>query len=308
MHNSVLYFLTVLIWGTTWIAINYQLGDVAPEASIFYRFALATFILFSYARLKKLPLRFSLKHHLYFLLFGMCLFGFNYVLLYHAQGMINSALACIAFSTLMLMNLVNAKIFYQTKITKQAYYGGALGLSGIVTLFWPQLTDVTLGEVTLIGLSLCLLGTFSASIGNMMSIKIQKQDIPIVQSNAWGMLYGAMVMFVITLVQGKSFGFSFTYSYIGSLVYLSLFGSVIAFGCYLSLMTRIGSHKTSYANIMFPGVAVVISTFIEGFAWSAFTIVGLCLILIGNLIVLKPKKFLKSKQNIIKSNPDKALT
>jgi drug/metabolite transporter (DMT)-like permease len=59
---------------------------------------------------------------------------------------------------------------------------------------------------------------------------------------------------------------------------------------------------------MFPGVAVVISTFIEGFEWSAFTIVGLCLILIGNLIVLKPKKFLKSKQNNIKSNPDEALT
>lgn len=295
MNNTALYIITVLIWGSTWIAINYQLGDVAPEASIVYRFALAAFILFSYAKFKNLPLRFTLKQHRNFLLFGMCLFGFNYVLLYNAQGMINSALACIAFSTLMLMNLVNAKIFYKTTITKQAYYGGALGLTGIVTIFWPQLSDVTLGEVTLIGLTLCLFGTFSASLGNMLSIKCQKDNVPIVQSNAWGMLYGTLTMIMVTLIQGKSFTFSYSYSYIGSLVYLSLFGSVIAFGCYLTLMTKIGSHKTSYANIMFPGVAVIISTFLEDFHWSAFTVGGLCLILIGNLIVLKPKRVSKSK-------------
>ena len=296
MNNAVLYLLTVLIWGSTWIAINYQLGDVAPEASIAYRFALAAFILFSYAKFKKMPMTFSFKQHQLFLLFGLCLFSFNYFLLYNAQQLINSALASIAFSTLMLMNLVNARIFYKTKITKQAYYGGTLGLAGIATLFWPQLSDVTMGEVTLIGLSLCLLGTFIASIGNMLSIKNQSRNVPIVQSNAWGMFYGAMTMIVVMFVQGKEFSFSYNYAYISSLLYLALFGSVIAFGCYLTLMTRIGSHKTSYANIMFPAVAVVISTFFEGFVWNTYTVVGLCLILLGNLIVLEPTKRLKQKK------------
>ncbi len=136
MSNTSLYVLTVLIWGSTWLAINYQLGDVAPEASVAYRFALAAFILFIFAKIKKLPMRFPLKQHGLFIAFGMCLFGLNYFLLYNAQQLINSALACIAFSTLMLMNLVNARIFYNTKITKQAYYGGAFGLFGIITLFW----------------------------------------------------------------------------------------------------------------------------------------------------------------------------
>lgn len=286
MSNSILYLLTVLIWGSTWIAINYQLGDVAPEASVSYRFLLAAIILFVFVKVKRLPMLFSLKQHALFAAFGICLFGMNYLLLYNAQQHINSALTCIAFSTLMLMNIINAKVFFKTHITKQVYFGGAFGLFGIVTLFWPQLTDVDLGATTFLGLGLCLLGTFSASMGNMLSIKNQKNNIPIVQANAWGMLYGAIFTSLAVVVQGKQFTFSFEPAYLTSLVYLSLFGSVIAFGCYLSLMTRIGSHKTSYANIIFPAIAVLISTVVEGFAWSEYTIIGLSFVLLGNLVVL----------------------
>jgi len=292
MNNHFLYLITVLIWGSTWIAINYQLGEVALEASITYRFALAAIILFLFAKIKQLPLRFSLKQHGLFAAFGICLFGMNYLLLYSAQQHINSALACITFSTLMIMNIVNARMFYKTKITTQVYFGGAFGLFGIVTLFWPQLTDVALGTATLLGLGMCLLGTFSASIGNMLSIKNQKNNVPIVQANAWGMLYGAIFTGLVLVLQGKQFSFSFEIAYLSSLVYLSLFGSVIAFGSYLTLMTRIGAHKTSYANILFPGVAVLISTFFEGFSWSEYTIIGLSFILLGNLVVLTKFKSL----------------
>ncbi len=286
MSNGFLYLITVVIWGSTWIAINYQLGDVAPEASVSYRFALAALILFVFAKVKQLPLSFSFKQHGLFAAFGICLFGLNYLLLYTAQQHINSALTCIAFSTLMLMNIANTKIFYKTKITKQVYLGGAFGLLGIVTLFWPQLTDVELGAATFLGLALCLLGTFSASIGNMLSIKNQKNNVPIVQANAWGMLYGAIFTALIVVIQGKQFSFSFEPAYLSSLIYLSLFGSVIAFGCYLTLMTRIGAHKTSYANIIFPAIAVLISTAVEGFVWSEYTVIGLSFVLLGNLVVL----------------------
>lgn len=286
MSNSFLYMITVLIWGSTWIAINYQLGEVTPEASVSYRFILAALILFLFAKIKRLPMQFPLKQHGLFAAFGICLFGMNYLLLYNAQQHINSALACIAFSTLMLMNIINAKVFFKTQITKQVYVGGAFGLFGIITLFWPQLTDIELGAVTILGLGLCLLGTFSASMGNMLSIKNQKNNIPIVQANAWGMLYGAIFTALAVIIQGKQFTFTFEPAYLISLAYLSLFGSVIAFGCYLSLMTRIGSHKTSYANIIFPAIAVLISTLFEGFAWSEYTVIGLSLVLLGNLVVL----------------------
>ena len=286
MNNTMLYLITVAIWGSTWIAINYQLGDVAPEASLVYRFGLAGGVLMTYCYFKRLPLKFSKQQHMYFVLFGATLFGGNYFFLYLGQQYINSALTSIAFSTLMLVNIVNARIWYKTPIGKQVYYGGALGLFGITTLFWPQISNVDYSASTLTGISLCLLGTLFASAGNMVSIKNQKNDVPIVQANAWGMSYGALFMAVLALVQGKSFTFSWTVPYVTSLLYLSIFGSVIAFGCYLSLLSKIGAHKASYASIMFPAVAVVISTFVEGFIWNSYTIIGFSYMLLGNVVVL----------------------
>ena len=291
MNNTLLYLIMVVIWGSTWIAINYQLGDVAPEASIAYRFGLAAAVLFIYCWLRKLPLAMTARQHIGLACFGTALFGFNYFLLYQAQQHINSALTCIAFSSLLLFNVINARIWYKTPITSQVLIGGTLGLAGIVVLFWPQVQMISLTDTTMYALVLCLLGTASASTGNMISIRNQKANMPVVQSNAWGMLYGTIFMVIMTLVQGKQFTFEWSVPYVSSLVFLSIFGSVIAFGCYLSLMTKIGPHKTSYANILFPAVAVAISTAIEGFEWNQYTVLGFATIMIGNFVMLaKPKK------------------
>ena len=302
MNNTVLYLLTVLIWGSTWIAINYQLGDVAPEASLVYRFGLAALVLFIFCRLKKLPLAFTLAQHGQMLVFGICLFGFNYYLLYLAQQHISSALTCIGFSTMMIVNIINARIWYKTPITKQVYYGAALGLTGIITLFWPQINNIEMGTDTLLGLSLCLLGTLFASTGNMLSIKNQKMKLPVMQTNAWGMAYGTIFMALLALFKGTEFNFSFTLPYISSLIYLSIFGSVIAFGCYLTLLGRIGAHKASYATVMFPAVAVLISTLVEGFVWDLETALGLFFIMLGNIVVLSPSKKLKQTNQVSPAN------
>jgi drug/metabolite transporter (DMT)-like permease len=111
-------------------------------------------------------------------------------------------------------------------------------------------------------------------------------------------------MGMVMLVQGKNFTFEFTLSYITSLFYLSTIGSVIAFGCYFTLLNKIGAHKASYASIMFPAVAVVISTFIEGFLWNSHTIIGFICMIIGNIVVLSKPKV---KVNASTSSPIKPI-
>lgn len=291
MSNTFLYVITVLIWGSTWIAINYQLGDVPPEASIIYRFGLAALILFAYCRFKNLSLTFNIKQHVQFILFGLTLFGCNYYFIYSAQQHINSALTSIAFSMIMFFNVVNARIWFKTKITQQTYIGAILGLIGIIVLFWPQINDTDLGKESLLGLSLCLIGTLLASTGNMVSMKNKLMNLPMMQANTWGMFYGTLTMTTVLLAQGKSFSFSYTLPYISSLLYLSIFGSIIAFASYLTLLNNIGAHKASYTSVMFPAVAVIISTIVEGFSWNIYTVVGLLIIVAGNIAVLtKPRK------------------
>jgi drug/metabolite transporter (DMT)-like permease len=130
----------VLIWGSTWIAITFQLGDIAPEVSIVYRFALASLMLFIYCKVKGLSLKFNLSQHLRIFLMASLIFCFNYYLLYIGQQHLNSAMAAIAFSTLMIMIIINTRDFFASSISAKIYLGGALGLSGICTLFWPPLS------------------------------------------------------------------------------------------------------------------------------------------------------------------------
>ena len=108
------------------------------------------------------------------------------------------------------------------------------------------------------------------------------------QGNAWGMLYGTLALVGVVLLSDAQFTFSTEPSYVISLLYLSLFGTVIAFACYFLLLRDIGPEKASYSIVLFPIVAVILSTIFEGFLWHANTVFGFVLVLAGNAIVLTP--------------------
>jgi len=287
MSNRLLYLVTVLIWGSTWIAIEFQLGTVAPEVSVFYRYLLAATLLFAWCRVRGLKLRFGLRAHARFASLGILLFSVNYILAYDAQQYITSALSALAFSTMVWMNIINARIFFGTRAGWRVIAGSVLGVGGIAFLFLPQIGHYSLSDATMYGASLAVLGAFLASMGNMVSQSAQKDGLPIIQSNAWGMFYGALLTAAIALWQGREFNFDPASGYVISLAYLTLFGSIIGFGSYLTLLGRIGAHKAGYVMVMFPVVALVISVLFEGLQLSGSILAGVILVLAGNVLILR---------------------
>jgi drug/metabolite transporter (DMT)-like permease len=290
MSNLALYIVTVAVWGTTWIAIEFQLGVVAPEVSVFYRYVLATAVLFAWCQLRGLRLRFSLHAHRRFLLLGLLLFCLNYVMTYYAQQYITSALSAIAFSTMLWMNILNARMFFGVRAGSRVLAGAALGVIGIGVLFMPQIGELSFSDATFLGTAICVVGAYIASLGNMVSQQAQTEGLPIIQSNAWGMMYGAILTGGIAAAQGLQFNFDSSPSYLVSLLYLAMFGSVIAFGAYLTLLGRIGAHRAGYAMVMFPVVALVISFFFEGLEPKPSIFTGIVLVIAGNLLILKSKR------------------
>lgn len=287
MSNGFLYLVTVLVWGTTWLAIEFQLGTVAPEVSIFYRYLIASALLFSWCRYRGLPLRFPAAAHLKFLLLGVLLFSLNYITAYRAQLYITSAMTAIAFSMMVWMNIVNARIFFKTRAGWRVIVGATFGVVGITVLFLPQVESFAISDLTVYGAGLAVLGAFLASLGNMVSQSSQKDGLPIIQSNAWGMLYGSMLMAVVSIGEGHAFAFDASPGYVISLLYLSIFGSIIAFGSYLTLLGRIGAHKAGYAMVMFPVVALLMSVLFEGLELTKSIVTGVSLVLAGNVIILR---------------------
>jgi len=302
MKNTLLYISTVLIWGSTWIAIEYQVNEAAVEVTLFYRFITASIIMLGFCLWRKLPLAFSLKDHAFMFLLALLNFSVNYMILYEAQKYLTSAMASIAFSTLLLVNIINTRIFFGTRIKPKVYVGAFIGLSGIVMLFYPTISAQNYEQSAVIGLLLALSGTIVASLGNMVSVRNSRQGLPILSVNAWGMIYGTVILLAIILTMDINFTFPETRSYWISLSYVSIFGTVIAFATYFMLMNNIGPEKASYVIILFPVVAIIISIFFEDFQITANVIVGFLMVALGNLLILTPDRLLRINKRLVNND------
>ena len=290
MANFLFYTITVLIWGSTWLGIKFQLGNVEPALSVAYRFALAALMLFVWCLTRRLPMRFSRADHFYIAMQGVFLFAFNYLLFYLAELQITSGLAAVVFSTIVVMNLLNGRFFLGTPIEMKVLFGGAMGMLGLILLFWPEMAAVNFSGPVIVGMLLSFAATYLASLGNIISARNQRRKLPVVQTNAFGMGYGSICMALVVIVSGAPITIDLSAPYLLSLAYLALFGSVIAFGCYLSLVGRIGPGRAAYTTLLFPVVALALSTFWEDYHWTLSGVCGILLILCGNYLALAKKK------------------
>ncbi|MGI9343019.1 MAG: DMT family transporter [Gammaproteobacteria bacterium] len=284
--NTLLYIVSVLIWGSTWLAIEFQLGVVPVEVSLVYRYLVAAAIAFAWCGLAGYRLRFDRRAHTYFAMMGAFMFGLNYIAAYAAQIYITSALNAIGFSAMVWLNIINARIFLGSRIARSTIIGAGLGIAGILIIFWPEMQDISVSDKVFIGACLSLTGALLASFGNVIAQAAQREKLPVMPSTAWGMLYGALLNALIALALGRPFNFDSDPTYIVSLVFLAVFGSVIAFGCYLTLLGRIGADRAGYSMVMIPIVALILSALFEGLELKPHILAGVALALTGNVAIL----------------------
>lgn len=282
--NLLLYFVTVLIWGTTWIAIKWQLGIVAPPVSIALRFFCAALVLFVLLRLVRRPILPPRAAWPFLAAQALALFCLNFLCFYYAEGIVPSGLVAVVFSTAPLLNAINGRLFMGRPLRMSAIVGALIGLAGIGCLFAQQMAGHTGDRGMWLGLFISFLGTLSFSAGNLLSSRMQTMGLHPIATNAWAMLIGATVLTVGSLLAGLRFEPELSVRYLGALAYLAVPGSVIGFTAYLMLVGRIGPDRAAYCTVLFPIVALAVSTVFEGYRWSALAVVGLVLVIAGNLV------------------------
>jgi drug/metabolite transporter (DMT)-like permease len=288
--NAFLYAITVLIWGSTWIAIKWQLGVVPAPVSIAYRFWIAAAVLLLILLALRKPVRPPSRAWPYLAAQGVALFCCNFLCFYYASQWVPSGLVAVVFSTAPLWNAINGRLFLGRKIQPQVIFGALLGLVGIAMLFLPQMQGHWSEGGMLGGLGLALLGTLFFSSGNLLSSRMQSLGLTPWLTNTWAMFIGAATLTVIGLALGMPFDIEPTARYVGALVYLAIPGSVIGFTAYLLLVGRLGPDKAAYCTVLFPVVALSISTVFEGYSWDGFAFMGLACVLGGNLLAFMPAR------------------
>jgi drug/metabolite transporter (DMT)-like permease len=287
MGLASLFMVASAIWGSTWLAIKFQLGVVAPVASVAYRFALAAVLLGIGCLVLGRSLRFPLRVHPLLAAQGALLFGFNYVAVYLAEQYIASGLAAVLFSTMVFMSLVGTRLAYRTPISARALIGATLGVGGIALLFLPEIAAAGNGGDAAKGIALGLGSALIATGGNLVSMQMQRRGLPIFETTAWGMAYGSALVALTATLFDTPWTFDLRFPYIVSLAYLAVFGSIVAFGAYLTLLRQVGAGTASYVNVAIPVLAMLLSTGFEAYRWTGLAALGVVLAVAGIVLVLR---------------------
>jgi drug/metabolite transporter (DMT)-like permease len=269
MPSSVLFAITSLIWGSTFWAITLELGEAPPAVSVVYRFGLAsvTLLLWCLARGDRLLLPWRVQR--WVLLQGLVTFALSYVCTYNGERYLVSALVAVLFALMVFWTPLCARIAFGTPIARRTWTAGAGGIAGVVLLFYHSIgsamRDLLHGGSGkfLLGALLAMAASFAASVGSVVVGKVREQSPNLMLTTGWSMLWGASMVAAFALLTGQAFVLPSKPSYWMGLGYLSVFGSVIAFICYFTLINRIGSHKAVYISVITPAISVLLSIRLE---------------------------------------------
>jgi drug/metabolite transporter (DMT)-like permease len=285
--STRLFAVAVAIWGTTWIAITFQLGRAPPEVSVALRFAIASAILFGWCRVRGLRLRFPPGVHAQLALLGLFMFCLSYLAVYRAETYLVSGLVAVGYSASPLVNLTISRLAFGTRATRHVVVGGLLGVAGIALVYSPELARAHAGPGVVTGALLTAGAVLASGIGNVFATRLDRLGVTVAQKMAWGMAYGSAVSALVALGSGEGFSISVTPPYVLSLLYLAVFGSILAFAAFLTLLERVGAARAGYVGVMTPVVALAISGALEGLAWGPATVLGIAVVVAGNLVVLR---------------------
>ncbi|MBN9243657.1 MAG: EamA family transporter [Mesorhizobium sp.] len=285
-----LYALTVIAWSLSWFAIRLQVGTVPNEVNLVWRFGIATALMFLWVVVSGRRVRFPLREHVRFAALGVLMFSTNFLLFYYAAGYLVSGLLSVVFSLASVVNILLAAVVLHETPSPRVLAGGLIGFFGIALMFSPEIAAHGLSGATVIGLALCVGGTLCFCLGNQISAAGLRRGLPLIPMTAWGMVYGTLFSALLALFLGRPFIVEPTVSYLGSLLFLAVISTVIAFSAYLTLLSRIGPARAGYATVLFPIFALLVSTALEGYRWSAYAFAGLVFVALGNVLVIRAGK------------------
>lgn len=280
--------ICVLVWGTTWYAITFQLGHTAPELGVALRFGLAGAVVLAMCWARGLPLRFGAHAHGLIALQGSFLYGVSYVGVYHAEQYLVSGLVAVGYSASPLASGLGARWLFGTPLRPGFVGGGLLGLAGVALIFWPEFGHAAGHDGAALGASFTLASVLLSTVGSLTASRNHAKDLPFWPALGFGMLYGAAAAAALGLAQGQVPALPDSASWWLSLLYLSLAGSVLTFACFLTLQQRIGPGPTGTIGVMTPLLALLVSMAFERLRPDVLTFAGAALAVAGNVLMLGP--------------------
>jgi len=284
----VLFWVPTLIWASTWHVILYQLAEAPPLNSVAMRFLLAGVVLLGVAAARGQPWRLAARWHGWLAATGVVQYSINYWAVYEAERHIPSGLVAVLFSLMVFGNaLIGWRVFGQ-RVTRRFLVAAACGVAGVALIFWPEVLAAGARPHAALGLGVGLLAVTCACVGNVMTLVLSNRGLSLVPMLGWCMTYGALALWAVAAWQGTALQVGHSAAWWGSLLYLTLFGSVVAFFVYFRLAQRVGPARAAMTGVMIPPIALAISAALEGWQPNALSWGGIVLCLGSVYVATRP--------------------
>jgi drug/metabolite transporter (DMT)-like permease len=286
MPTSALYAICILIWGTTWFAITAQIAVLAPAVGVAVRFGLAAVALFAFCRAKRIPLRLPARVHALVVAQGLACFYASYVCVYAAERFVASGVVAVGYAASPLFGLVLARVILGTPMSGRVALGGVAGIAGVVLIFWHEFMRLTASSEVVWGAELTMASVLLSTLSTIAASAYHRRGTSGWAPLAWAMAWGAGAAALHALLTGTPWNWSWRPAFLGSLAWLALAGSIVAFGAYYALVHRVGTARAGYIGVLTPVVALVVSSALENFTWTGLTLAGIALAILGNVVAL----------------------
>lgn len=285
-----LFAVAVLIWGTTWHAILYQIGALPPETGVALRFSLAALAVLAWAAWRGERLRYPWRTHAHFALTGIFMYAVAYVCVYHAERHVPSGLVAVGYSASPLIAGLAARALWGTALTRRFLSGGLLGVAGVALIFTPELAAAGERPTAALGLAFTVGAVALSAVGALAASRNEALGLPFWPAMGWGLAWGAGAAVAIALAMHPlPAALPSAASWWLSLGYLALAGTVVAFAAFLTLQHRMGPGPASTVGVMTPLVALGVSAAFEGYRPGLATLAGAALTVAGNWLMLRPR-------------------
>ena len=284
------FLLVGLIWGSTWWVITGQIGDVSESWSVAWRFTLATPAMFVVALLMGRSLRLGRAGHWLALFIGLSQFCGNFNFVYRAELHLTSGIVAVMFGMLIVPNALLGWALLGQKVTRRFLAGSAVAIVGIALLLVHEARLARLDGDIALGIAFTVGGILAASIANVVQANETGRALPMVSLLAWSMLYGTGFNYALAWWSDGPPVFPTDGAYWAGLAWLAIAGSVVTFPLYYTIVRRIGPGRAAYNGVLVILVAMLISTFVEGYEWSGLAASGALLTLAGMLLALRARE------------------
>lgn len=272
-----------LIWGSTYLAIRYAVETIPPLLVVAVRHTIAGVILIAWAWARGFrPRR---EHWISGLIVGALFFLVGHGSLHWAEQYVASGLAALLIATEPMFILVLAWMMGQQRISRVSALGLALGVVGVGIL---TSADLFAKGSTLLGVVAVLVGSVSWAAGVVISPKLKLPDEALART-AVPLVCGAVLVWIAAFATGEFRRFHWadvSLRSIEGLVYLIVFGSIIAFTAYMWLLQRcpptlVATH--TYAN---PVVAVLLGWLLASEPLN-LRVVAACVAILGAVMLIR---------------------